>query len=264
MSILRVGILGWGAIGSAVAGRIVNGAVPGAKLTAVATRTAPNGVEVSLVTASELSDHCDIVIETAGHAAVREHVPTILRSGCRVIVVSTGALRDTALLEALTLAGGDRLLLSTGAIGGVDIIRACQNIGEIHSLSLTTTKPPTVLIQPWMDPAMTDALSSGEQRVLCFEGSALEVAERFPASVNVAATLALAAKSWYLIQVSVIGDPSATGNTHVIDIDADAGRYRIELANKALESNPASSALVVASILRALETLATTANPQFV
>ena len=260
MSPLRVGVLGWGAIGIAIAERLVDGAVPGAELTAVASRTPPTDVAVKVVVPADLPNHCDLVVETAGHEAVHEHVPSLLRAGCQVMMVSTGALRDASLFEALTEAGGERLLLSTGAIGGIDIVGACLHDGEIRSISLTTTKPPTVLVQSWMDDAMTKALDAGIERVVCFEGSALDAAEKFPASVNVAATLALAAKSWDLIHVTVVGDPAATGNTHAIDIDADAGQYRVELANKALASNPTSSALVVASVLRALDSLTTTTH----
>lgn len=257
MSALRVGVLGWGAIGSALGERLLDGAVPGVELTAVASRTPPTGVAVTVVEPAELFSHCNLVVETAGHDAVSEHLPALLRDGCRVIMVSTGALRDASLLDGVTAAGRERLMLSSGAIGGIDIVGACLHAGEIHSISLTTTKPPRVLIQPWMDDELSEALRSGDRRVVCFDGTALDAAEKFPASVNVAATLALAAKSWDLIHATVVGDPDATGNTHVIDIDADAGQYRIELANNALASNPASSALVVASVLRALETLTT-------
>ena len=260
MSVLRVGILGWGAIGRAIAERLVAGAVPGVELSAVASRRPPTNAAVRIVEPSELPNHCDLVIETAGHAAVVEHVPGLLGSGCQVILLSTGALRDAALFGAVTKAGSERLLLSTGAIGGIDIIGACLHAGQIHSISLTTTKPSGVLVQPWMDAEMASALRDGKQRVECFEGPAVVAAEKFPSSVNVAATLALAAKSWALVRVTVIGDPTASGNTHVIDIDADAGQYSFEFANKALAANPTSSALVVASVLRALDALTCTTH----
>lgn len=263
MTDLRVGILGCGAIGSAVAERLLAGAVPEAQLTAVATRTPRSNIGVEVVAPAELAEICDLVVEAAGHVAVREHVPGLLEAGCRVIMVSTGALRNERLLDAVTSAGADRLMFSTGAIGGIDIVEACLHAGEIRSIRLTTTKPCGVLIEPWMDDEMTAALLANDRVVTCFDGNALDAAERFPASVNVAATLALAASSWELIHVRVVGDPAATGNRHAIDIDADAGTYRIELANNALESNPKSSALVVASILRGLESL-TTSNRRFV
>ena len=65
----------------------------------------------------------------------------------------------------------------------------------------------------------------------------------------------MTAGSWDLIEVTVVGDPTATSNRHEIEIDADAGTYRVELVNRPLASNPRSSALVVASVLRDLDDL---------
>ncbi|MEM9746260.1 MAG: aspartate dehydrogenase domain-containing protein [Actinomycetota bacterium] len=257
MTVVRVGVLGWGAIGSAVGRRLLDDAIPGAELVAIATRTAPIDPPVPVVAAVDLATLCDVVVEAVGHAGLRDHVPALLAAGCRVIVVSSGALRDPDLLGEVTAAGSDRMTITSGAVGGLDIIEACRDSGEIHSIRLTTTKPPSTLVQPWMDEAMVTALDAGEEIVECFEGPADEAAGRFPSSVNVAATLALTAGSWDLIHVRVVGDPAATGNTHVIEIEADAGRYRVELANRPLPDNPKSSALVVASVLRNLSALVT-------
>lgn len=258
MSALRVGVLGWGAIGSAVGERLMAGAVPGARLAAIATRSSLADAPAPVVGASELPDRCDVVVEAAGHDGVREHVANLLGAGCRVIIVSTGALRDRELFNAVTQIGGPRLSITSGAVGGLDIITACRHAGEIESIRLTTTKPPHTLVQPWMDDDMVAALEAGERVVECFSGSADDAAGRFPASVNVAATLAVTAGSWDLIEVTVIGDPAATGNRHVIEISADAGEYRVELANRALPSNPRSSALVVASVLSDLAAILAT------
>lgn len=252
---LRVGVLGWGAIGSAVGRRLLDGAVPGAELTVIATRTPPDDPPVPVTSPTELAERCEVVVEAAGHAGLRDHVPGLLAAGCRVIVVSSGALRDPALFETIAGAGGDRVVISSGAIGGLDIIEACRHAGEIHSIRLTTTKPPHTLSRPWMSEQMVAALDAGDEVVECFDGPADEAASKFPASVNVAATLALTARSWDLVHVRVVGDPMATGNTHVVEIDADAGSYRIELVNRPLPDNPTSSGLVVGSVLRDVSVL---------
>jgi len=255
VSSLRVGVLGWGAIGSAVGERLVAGALPGLRLAAIASRRRLVDAPAPVVDAAELPSRCDVVVEAAGHEAVRDHVPTLLGVGCRVILVSTGALRDRNVFETVQSIGGHRLIITTGAIGGLDIIRACQFAGDIHAIELTTTKPSHTLVQRWMDDGMVRALEAGEGVVECFRGSADDAARRFPASVNVAATLAVTAGSWDLIEVTVVGDPTATSNRHVIEIEAEAGSYRVELANRPLASNPRSSALVVASVLRDLDDL---------
>jgi len=255
MSELRVGVLGWGAIGSAVGERLVAGTLPGVRLAAVASRRQSADAPAPVVDAAELPSRCDVVVEAAGHEGVVAHVPGLLAAGRRVILVSTGALRDRDLFTAIQSIGGHRLTITSGAVGGLDIIRACRFAGDIQVIRLTTTKPSHTLVQPWMDDDMVHALEAREELVECFRGSADDAAGRFPASVNVAATLAVTAGSWDLIEVSVVGDPTATSNRHVIEIDADAGSYRVELANRPLASNPRSSALVVASVLRDLDDL---------
>jgi aspartate dehydrogenase len=253
---VRVGILGWGAIGSELGQRLAAGALENVELAAVATRTPTDPVSVRAVEPDQLAAVCDVVVEAAGHQALAEHVPSILGAGCQVIAVSTGALRDQALFDSLVAAGGSKLMLSTGAIGGIDLVAACRYVGAVHSIRLCTTKPSSVLVQPWMDDAMAAALRAGERRVQCFSGPAIEATERFPASVNVAATLAMAAGSWDNVEVTVVGDPTVSTNSHTIEVRAEAGEYRVEVTNQPLASNPASSALVVASLMRALDTLA--------
>lgn len=256
MSALRIGVLGWGALGSAIGAALDRGEVAGAELVAIgARREIDAGVPV--VDPSRLAASCDVIVEAATHDAVVEYVPGYLEQGCRVIVLSTGAFRDQTLFDRLVTTGSDRLIICSGAIGALDIIRACRRIGAVSRVTLETSKPPQVLIQPWMNDSMVAALNAGTERVVCFDGLAIEAAERFPTSVNVAATLAIAVGDWDTVHVSVVGDPSATGNRHRIHITADAGQYKVDVANAALASNPRSSALVVGAALRAVAALAT-------
>lgn len=252
---MRVGVLGWGAIGSAVGRALLSGAVDGATLGAVASRHPIPELGVPVVAPGDLGRLCDVVVEAADHTAVRDHVPQLLRDGCGVLLVSTGALCDEAIVAALRDDRAGRLWLSSGAVGGIDLIRACRFEGAIHRVRLTSTKPPHTLRQDWMDDEMAASLERGDEMVVCFEGPASEAVQRFPKNVNVAATLALAAGSWDLVDVTVVADPASTGNRHHIVIDADAGHYEIDIANEALPDNPRSSALVVASVLRGLDTL---------
>ena len=92
--------------------------------------------------------------------------------------------------------------------------------------------------------------------VTCFSGSARGAVGLFPASVNVAAALAVAAGSWEAVRVDVVGDPTTTRNTHVIDVTAESGDYRFQISNHPSAQNPRSSQVVPFAVLRALGVLA--------
>ena len=67
----------------------------------------------------------DLVVECAGHGAVKAHGPAVLKSGLDLVVVSTGSLADATLWEALQSAAAAGAEVSTrsanvGAIVGAD------------------------------------------------------------------------------------------------------------------------------------------------
>lgn len=256
---LRVGLLGWGAIGAEVGRAIQRGDVPGVELTAVAAlhhHEDLDELDVSQVAPSDLPSHCDLVIEVASQQALVDYGPDLLAAGADLLVVSVGALADDQLFERLTATDGGRLMISTGAIGGIDILSACRQLGRIDDVHLTTTKPAAVLVQPWMDAELRRRLETGTEIVTCFSGPAREAVLQFPTSVNVAAALAVAAGSWEPVRVDVVGDPAASRNTHVIDVHADSGDYRFEISNRPSPQNPRSSHVVPFAVLRALSVLA--------
>ena len=150
-------------------------------LEAVASRNYRLPAPVKCIEPLELSQYVDVVIETAGHEAVNDYVPGLLKKGIRVVLVSTGALRDQGLYDELAKAGGDRLILSTGAIGGIDIVRACRQAGNI-AITLSTTKPSLALERPWMSAEMIAQIREGREVVECYRGSALAATELFPES----------------------------------------------------------------------------------
>ena len=77
---LRVGLAGLGAVGLEVAKRLIDGAVPGLTLAAVAVRDADKarrtlpqiGDMIALRTPAALADDCDVVVECLPPALFRE------------------------------------------------------------------------------------------------------------------------------------------------------------------------------------------------
>ena len=151
-------------------------------------------------------------------------------------------------------AGPGNLIICTGALGGIDYIQAAKLLGEIDEISLTSTKKPAVLSQPWMEDSLQEKLAAGDERVVVFEGNAREAAEAFPKSSNVSATLALTVGSWETVKVRVVGDPAAKQTKHQIHLSGEVGESVFEVNSLPSAINPATSSVVPYSVVKALKT----------
>ena len=170
---LRVGLLGYGAIGSAVATGLESGKVENAELAAVLDPWAPHP-SLGVGSLQELLDASDVVVEAAGHDALREHGCEVRAAGADLLVVSVGALADEQLYRDLLAAGGlaaggwhdaadapktaGKLYITTGAIGGFDTLKAVALAGAITRAEITSRKPAANLVQPWMEEALRKEL----------------------------------------------------------------------------------------------------------
>lgn len=249
---LAVGLIGYGAIGKVVAAGLHNGAIPGAALAAVHTRS-PTGTEAGRSTSfEEALERSDLMVECAGHAAVACLGPPTLEAGVDLLLSSVGALVDDDLCVRLHQAGPGRLLLTTGALGGFDLLRAARLAGPLTKVRLTTTKQPRVLIQDWMSEAEVGRLHSAGEPVVVFDGSARDAARQFPRSANVAAALALACGGWDDVTVVVVADPDADRTQHQIECEGPSGEYRFSIRHHPSPSNPATSMITPFAILRAI------------
>jgi aspartate dehydrogenase len=248
---LRVGLIGHGAIGSVIADALAARRVDGAALGGVLDPVAPReGHGVASV--EELLNTADLVIEAAGHSALASYAPTVRAAGADLLVVSVGALADDELRAVVTAPAPGRVLLTTGAIGGFDTLRAAMLAGRLDMVSITSTKPARNLVRDWMTPEMVDVLTAGSEPVVAFEGTAREAARRFPESANVCATLALATVGLDATAARLVGDPAATTVRHVVAAEGAAGRYEFSFENRPSPANPKTSAITPYSVLRAL------------
>lgn len=252
---MRVGLLGLGSIGATVASELDSGAVPGAEVAAVLRRT-PDGQQFTVDSLDELIRRCDVIVEAAGPAVLREAAAAVLAAGRDLIAVSIGGLFEDGLVDRLPDRG--RLVLCSGAVGGLDLVRAATFAGPLRSLRITSRKAPRSLLRPWMDAGLVrrlEALIPGDEPVELFGGGVAKAVELFPNNVNVAATLAFAAGQRDLVEVRVVADPAATRSVHLIEVEGAVGDYRFEIANDPSPANPASSAIVAYSVLRCIADL---------
>ena len=249
----RVGLVGWGAIGQVVGAALAEGRVPGADLVCIVDNRALTGLPAPQLAFEQALQECDLIVEAAGQSVVREWGERVLTAGVDLMVCSSGALTDAALADRLRLAGPGRVYFTGGAVGGLDLLQAVRGLGQLTSVRLTTTKLPSTLRQPWMDPELTARLDRAQAPVEVMRGTACDVPVKFPRSTNVAASVALAVGDPRAVEVVVVADPAAVFTRHVIEAEGEHGSYRFEVNHRPDPGNPATSQVVPHAVLRSLD-----------
>jgi aspartate dehydrogenase len=251
----KVGVIGAGAIGTAVIEVLARGGVEGAELACVVNLQPVPGLGVPQVSVPEAIRTCDVIVECAGQVVVSQYAVKILEAGVDLLVSSVGAFADEVLLRKALDAGPGRLLFTSGAVGGVDLLASAAVEAPLDRVKVTSTKLPGSLLQPWMNEATQERIRTTTEPVEIFHGPAREAARLFPRSLNVAATVAFAVDSFDLVEVSLVADPAAELTTHVIEAEGPTGTYRFEIANRPSPSNPRTSGVVPHAVLRSLSVL---------
>jgi aspartate dehydrogenase len=195
----------------------------------------------------------DLVVECAGHGAVKDHGPAILAAGHDLVVVSTGSLADAALFNDLTAAaakGRAKIKLPAGALPGVDALAAGKLAG-LTRVELTSSKPPLA----WTG---TPAEKNHDLKAIkvptpIFAGTARDAALAYPKNANVAATAALAGLGFEATRVTLVADPGVTQNVHRLEADGAFGSLRLEIQANPSPDNPKTSHMAALSIMRLLD-----------
>lgn len=261
---MKVGLGGMGAIGMAVA-RVLDNGVDGLTLSAVASRDADKvrgqvaGFRCAplVVLADELAQHADIVVEAAPSAAFDSIAQAAIEAGRIFVPSSVGALLSRDALIARARETGARIVVPTGALLGLDAVRAAAE-GGIDSVTMVTRKPPGGLVgAPHLERNNIDVSNLTEPK-LVFEGSARDGAIGFPANVNVAAALSLAGIGPDKTRLQVWADPTVTRNTHTIVVDAPTVRFEMKIENVPSVENPRTGMLTPLSVLATLRGLVST------
>jgi aspartate dehydrogenase len=263
MKELTVGIAGLGAIGLQLA-RALDAGVPGLKLIAASARdhakargnlagfrSAP-----PLVALPDLA-FADIVVEAAPAAVFEEVARAAIERGRIFVPSSVGALLPRMHLVERARQTGARIIVPTGALLGLDAVRAAAE-GPVESVTIETRKPPRGLAgAPYLEQNGIDvAAITTPTRV--FAGNAYDAARGFPANVNVAAALALAGIGPERTMVEIWADPGVSRNTHTIRVEADAARLTMTIENVPSEENPRTGRITPLSILACLRGLVAT------
>jgi aspartate dehydrogenase len=262
----KIGIIGCGTIGGQLATAIDNGTVKNATLSSLFDIIPENiqnlkhGLKSGPSTFSNFDDFIntdlDIVVEAASQEAVKKFAAKTLSAGKDIMIMSVGALADEMLFEELQRQGsknGSRIYLPSGAIAGIDAIRAVRHL--LKSVELTTTKNPKALAGAPFFKTNPIKLEEIKEPTIIYDGTAKDAVKAFPSNINVAAVLSIAGIGLESTRVRIVADPSFNTNQHEILARGSFGEFRFIVNNVPSPTNPKTSFLAVLSAIECLRSI---------
>jgi len=250
---VRVGVIGYGAIGKDLVDAIRNGRAGEAELVGVLVqrqRHAPDGVRLTSDASAFFAQPMDAVIECAGHSAVRAHGEAVLRAGADLYVTAVGALADASLrqrLEEVARGTGKRLVIPSAGIGALDILAGAA-VGGLDRVTITVHKD----VESWRGThaeSLFDLDSLSEATEL-FRGSVTNGAPLYPGNVNISMATALAGIGPDRTELVIVADPSIS--SHVVGIEAEGafGRFSFEEDVLPSETNQKTGRIVAMALIK--------------
>lgn len=256
---VRIGLVGCGAIGGRLAKEIQNRFRGIARLSGICDDN-PKAAQrlkrqlrtsVPILSPSRLIRRSDLLIEAASAKAVSELLPKAIAARRAMMVMSTGGLLRRPQLLREAAAARIPVYLPSGALVGLDGIKAAA-VGTLRRVTLTTRKPPRAFSgAPGVARRRIDLNRIRTPRVL-FQGSAEKAVAAFPQNVNVAATLSLAGIGAKRTYVRVIADPTIRENLHELEAVGSFGKLAVRTENRPSQENPKTSRLAVLSAIATL------------
>lgn len=261
MKIRRVGIVGCGVIGTAIAKAIIKDLAGSIRLGALydidtqKARSLAGALHKKNIIASSLAalmKTSDFVVEAASAKVSAAIAKKAIEQKRDCMVMSVGGLLGNQHIVALAKKRGSALYIPSGAIGGIDCLRA-HRLAGIKKVTLTTRKPAQALRNaPYVLEKKIPLENIREEREI-FRGSAKKAVLAFPQNINVAATLSLAGIGQEKTMVKIIVCPDACANIHEIEIESKAGRAFIRCENIPSADNPKTSYLAILSAIATLK-----------
>lgn len=258
---IKIGILGCGAIGSRIARSIKTECEDSAVVSALfdinpskSANLAKHLPYKNIIQKSyqHLLDHCDLVVEAINAPDTHELIRQALLSKKDVLVMSVGKLFNGESVLKLAQKHGAQLLIPSGAIAGIDAIKAAR-LGRIHHITLTSRKP----LYGFTDNAYVQQkrinLSKITKETVLFDGNVKEAVRCFPQNINVAATIALASGAKDKMRIRIATSPEFKVNSHEIDVVGESGRIVTRTENVVCPDNPKTSYLAVLSAVVTLK-----------
>lgn len=262
VKLLKIGIVGCGAIGSSLAKIVVSDFSDKAQLVSLydidiqksyTLANKFNNQRLAALNLEDLINRVDLVIEaTKPESSFDIAKKTIL--ACRDIIIMSvgGIIEHYKELEVLADEKNVRIFIPSGAICGIDGLKAAA-YGKINKVTLTTKKSPKAFLGLPYILKKKIRLDNLKEDMILFEGDAYSAIRHFPQNINVAATLSIAGLGADNTVVRIIASPNTTKNIHEIEIESDSGRIFTRTENIVHPDNPKTSYLAVLSAVAILK-----------
>lgn len=261
---LTLGIIGSGAIGGVILQALAAKRIPYDRAVVLARsrredtedRVARAGGSVVYDVAHLIRAHPAVVVEAAGHEAVRAYALPIMKAGLDMILMSVGALADETVrtpLEDTARQRGATIWIPSGGVGGLDALAAARALGDLERVTHRTLKRPEglsnapyVVERGLLREPLTEAF-------VVYRGPAREAVQHFPQNVNIAAAVSLAGIGFDRTEVELVADPSVPRSVHEIRAEGRFGMFTLRFENVMDPSNPRTSRLAGLSAVAALQ-----------
>jgi len=260
--LLKIGIVGCGAIGSSLAKKIISDFSDKTELVSLydidlekAYKLANkfNNKKLAALNLKVLINRADLVIEAAGADSAFDIAKKALSFSKDILVMSVGGIiQHYKELKALAQDKNARVFIPSGAICGIDGLKAAA-CGKINKVTLTTKKPVKAFLGVPHILKNNIRLDNINEDTIIFEGAASLAIKYFPQNINVAAALSLAGIGLEKTNVRIVASPNITKNIHEIEIESEAGRIITRTENVIHPDNPKTSYLAVLSAIAVLK-----------
>ena len=255
-----LGIIGCGNIGASLA-RYVNDNLTEqvAKIILFDTDVEKAEALCGELTSAEIAENSDnifddahLVVEAVGPSVVPGLLGKAIECEADLMIMSVGGLLEHVqkLDDARRL--NIRIILPSGAIAGIDALKAAK-ISGIESVSIVTRKPPkSIKGAPYLEEKGIDVDTITDETII-FDGPVREAVKAFPKNINVSALLAIAGAGPDQTNVRIAVSPEFTKNSHEITVQSKAGRITARTDNVPSPQNPKTSYLAILSAISSLQ-----------
>ena len=247
---MRVGIIGVGTIGSALVEKINKDSSLELCFVLDKDPSKVEGFSKELVINSigeASSKKPDLVVEVASQQAVGQYAEAVLRE-TNYLILSVGALADKQLEEKISKLCkefGTKLFVPSGAIAGIDMLKAMQ--ARLREVELVSRKNPAGFGR------------NDKELTVLFEGNAREACSAFPKNINIGATVSLNGLGFEKTRVKILSDPACKGNRHTLKVKHEFGEMEVNVMASPTK-NPQTSSTAAYSAFDLIKKIETGIN----